>query len=134
MSYPAGFCQVLHRILNQNLFGKLRIMSIQQDPILWLQEWYMKQSNNVWEHSYGIKIDTIDNPGWMLSVDLKDTLLEGVVLENTSIERSDNDWVHYKILNNQFLGYGGPENLSELIIVFRSIYDKKQQSDLTPTL
>ena len=101
-------------------------MSIKQEPLLWLQGWYKDKTNSVWEHSYGIKIDTIDNPGWKLSVDLKGTLLEGVILENTSIERSDDDWIHYKVIDNQFVGYGGPENLSELITIFRGIYNKKR--------
>jgi hypothetical protein len=31
-------------------------------------EWYTKQCNGDWEHSYGIRIDTIDNPGWSLTL------------------------------------------------------------------
>ena len=39
----------------------------------WLQSWYEKQCNSDWEHNYGIKIETLDNPGWSITVDLVDT-------------------------------------------------------------
>ena len=35
-----------------------------------LQAWYAAQCNGKWEHTYGIAIGTLDNPGWSLSVDL----------------------------------------------------------------
>ena len=41
-----------------------------------LQNWYKMHCDGDWEHSYGVIIDTLDNPGWKLSVDLTDTLLE----------------------------------------------------------
>lgn len=31
----------------------------------WLTSWYKTQCNGDWEHSYGIEISTIDNPGFM---------------------------------------------------------------------
>jgi hypothetical protein len=32
------------------------------------QHWYLEQCNDLWEHSYGVKIDTLDNPGWLLVI------------------------------------------------------------------
>jgi hypothetical protein len=95
------------------------------ESLAWLQAWYKTQSNGVWEHSYGIKIDTIDNPGWNIVIDLKGTPLQGVYFEIELIERSKNDWVSYKITDDQFIGYGGPENLGELIDLFKEIYEKQ---------
>nr|TKK07812.1 hypothetical protein SrhCFBP13529_11555 [Stenotrophomonas rhizophila] len=40
-----------------------------------LQKWYADQCDGDWEHSFGIRIDTLDNPGWTVSVDLTDTAL-----------------------------------------------------------
>ena len=40
------------------------------DELQLLQEWYVAQCDGDWEHSYGVKIDTLDNPGWSLKVDL----------------------------------------------------------------
>ncbi|MDE6471389.1 MAG: immunity 53 family protein [Eubacterium sp.] len=33
------------------------------DVLNWLQEWYRQNCTDEWEHFYGIKIDTLDNPG-----------------------------------------------------------------------
>jgi hypothetical protein len=44
-----------------------------RDALYLLQRWYVAQCNGEWEHSYGIEIGTLDNPGWSLRVDLKDT-------------------------------------------------------------
>src|SRR5687768_5199637 len=40
-----------------------------------IQEWYTEQCDGDWEHSYGIVIETLDNPGWLVKVDLTDTAL-----------------------------------------------------------
>jgi len=29
-----------------------------------IQDWYRRQCDGDWEHSYGVKIETLDNPGW----------------------------------------------------------------------
>lgn len=29
-----------------------------------LERWYAAQCNGDWEHTYGITIETLDNPGW----------------------------------------------------------------------
>jgi hypothetical protein len=31
-----------------------------------IQKWYLEQCNGDWEHSYGIEITTMDNPGWYI--------------------------------------------------------------------
>ena len=46
-----------------------------------LQRWYRAQCDGEWEHEFGIKIDTLDNPGWTLKVDLVDTNLSDVPFE-----------------------------------------------------
>lgn len=43
------------------------------DTLQELQRWYRSQCNGDWEHSYGVKIDTLDNPGWSVTVELADT-------------------------------------------------------------
>jgi hypothetical protein len=29
-----------------------------------LSTWYQSQCDERWEHSFGLKIETLDNPGW----------------------------------------------------------------------
>lgn len=42
-----------------------------------LQTWYASQCDGGSEHAFGITIETLDNPGWTLKVQLTDTKLEG---------------------------------------------------------
>lgn len=85
-----------------------------------LQEWYMKQCNNDWEHEFGIKIDTIDNPGWVLTIDLIKTALQDKHFEPIDRQIASNNWVQCEIKNQQFIGYGGPQNLKDIIDEFLS--------------
>lgn len=32
----------------------------------WLSNWHKLNCNGDWEHTYGIKIETLDNPGWLV--------------------------------------------------------------------
>jgi len=92
--------------------------------IIELQNWYLSQCNDDWEHTYGIEIGTLDNPGWSLLIDLSDTDLGEVSYPETSYgigdsaESSGNDWVVTKIESGKFIGYGGPHKLEELISIF----------------
>ena len=85
-----------------------------------LRNWYAAQCDGDWEHSYGIKIDTLDNPGWSLSIDLADTSLSERPF--TSVHRGDSeegaDWLHCKIETGKFEAAGGISNLPEMLEVF----------------
>ena len=50
-----------------------------------LQQWYAEQCNGDWEHEFGIKIETLDNPGWSLEIDLAKTIYEGRKLSKSKI-------------------------------------------------
>ncbi|HXZ26719.1 MAG TPA: immunity 53 family protein [Terriglobales bacterium] len=83
-----------------------------------LERWYTSQCNGEWEHSYGVKLNTLDNPGWRVEIDLRDTKKEGVSLQTVKIERTDDDWIHYWIEKRRFQIACGPGNLSEAIELF----------------
>ncbi|WP_223836777.1 immunity 53 family protein [Paenibacillus oceani] len=89
------------------------------DNIKWLQEWYFSQCDGDWEHIQGVKITTIDNPGWYVELNVTETNLDRKVFENIKIERDDSDWLYCKVENNMFVGTGGPLNLDEIIVIFR---------------
>ena len=40
-----------------------------------LERWYAAQCNGDWEHTYGVTLETLDNPGWYFKVELADTYL-----------------------------------------------------------
>lgn len=75
-----------------------------------LQRWYHSQSDGDWEHCYGIKIDTLDHPGWQLSIDLEETDMEDVSF--TEVQHNemghhyeDNpDWFVCRKVGSKFVG------------------------------
>lgn len=85
----------------------------------WLQKWYLENCDGDWEHCYGIKIGTLDNPGWSIDIDIIDSDLEDKKFTEISIQRSEYDWIYCNVVNSTFRGRGGPKNLEELIRTFR---------------
>lgn len=88
------------------------------DVLQWLQQYYQSNCDGDWEHTWGIKIDTLDNPGWTVKINLQDTLLENQPFTCFEEERSEHDWVHCWVKENVFLGAGGPLNLITILTVF----------------
>lgn len=91
---------------------------MRKDNFLWLQKWYRTRCDGDWEHSRGIQLGTIDNPGWSLTVDLHDTELENRKFQEVEIERSEDDWIFCTVKDNQFQGRCGAENLPEVLKLF----------------
>jgi len=85
-----------------------------------LQSWYAANCDGNWEHTNGIVIDTLDNPGWRFEVDLADTPLNQRLFNPVSRQAQDldSDWVRCDVVNGKFRGFGGPTNLTELVNVF----------------
>ena len=70
-----------------------------------LQSWYRMHCDGDWEHSYGITIDTLDNPGWCVTVDLTDTLLEDVKFSAVCEGDPDSEverWIDCRKKNDTF--------------------------------
>ena len=91
-----------------------------------LQRWYLSQCNDNWEHSYGVTIDTLDNPGWRVSIDLADTNLENAAFAKVSYgieddsKSHDAEWLVCEKKQKQFIGHGSPMKLDEIISLFLS--------------
>lgn len=87
-----------------------------------LTEWYGKQCNGEWEHSFGVHVETLDNPGWLVKVDLTGTPLEH--RPYSPFERGEPDtganWLSCKIENKQFIGAGGARDLEAVLEAFLS--------------
>ncbi len=41
-----------------------------------LQAWYAQQCDGDWEHSFGVSIQSCDNPGWWVKINLAGTTLQ----------------------------------------------------------
>jgi hypothetical protein len=88
------------------------------NPLSDLQSWYLSRCDGDWEHQYGVKIETLDNPGWSLKVDLCGTDAEDQTFGRTKIERTEDDWISCWVEKNEFNAAMGPQNLAEGIEIF----------------
>lgn len=90
------------------------------DTLQRLQAWYSRQCNGDWEHTYGVTVGTIDNPGWSLKIDLTGTDLQGRAFESAvrGVEEESENWIHCKVEAHQFVGFRGPAHLGEIMEVF----------------
>ena len=89
------------------------------NSVEFMQKWFASQCNGDWEHDVGITIETLDNPGWRVSVNLKGTSLEDASFDLVDEERTDEDWVICRIEDGCFEGFGGVGNLMEILEVFQ---------------
>jgi len=98
-----------------------------------LQDWYHSQCNDDWEHSYGVKIDTLDNPGWSVTIDLDGTSLEekkfspvgyGTGKDGTTVS---DDWLHCHVEEKKFQAHGGPHKLEEMLQIFMRWIEEPNQ-------
>jgi len=93
------------------------------DNLAWLQQWYLSHCNGDWEHQNGVSIETLDNPGWHLTVNLTGTALQWRKFKDVRIERTELDWIDCRILGQPdapaFHGHGGALNLTEIVEILR---------------
>jgi Immunity protein 53 len=83
-----------------------------------IQKWYASNCDGEWEHEFGIKIDTMDNPGWSVSIDLDDTNLEGKEFRLIENHQSEESWIECRVKDNEFHGFGDPSKLEEILQIF----------------
>ena len=88
-------------------------------PIDFLMAWYRSQCNGTWEHAYGVTIETLDNPGWMVTIDLTDTALQNAPMQAISQERSETDWMSCKVDHGRFRAAGDAHKLPALLQAFQ---------------
>jgi len=94
------------------------------DSLAWLQNWYTEQCDGDWEHANGVQIDTLDNPGWSVNINLQDTryneVLNAVIVDENV---GDSDWIVCRIVDGKFEGRGDSQKLLVIVQRFRSWID-----------
>ena len=83
-----------------------------------LHLWYESQCNEDWEHQYGVSIETLDNPGWTVTIDLEDTGLEGKPFQTVEDLEPEREWIRCWVEELKFKGVGGPRKLEEILRIF----------------
>ena len=95
-----------------------------QDELEEIQRWYNSQCDGDWEHEFGVRIATLDNPGWTVQIDLEGTLLEGREFPLIKDMAPERDWIFCEVSEGKFRGAGGPLMLGR---VLRSFLDWAHQ-------
>jgi len=89
------------------------------DVLQELQNWYQSHCDGDWEHSNGVTIDSLDNPGWVVKVDLSETDLADRGFSEISHQmQHDSEWMLCRVVNQKFEGAGGPLMLEKILRVF----------------
>lgn len=100
------------------------------DELDWLMSWYAAQCDGSWEHGSGVKIETLDNPGWYLRIDLADTpLMDREFIPIAHDLESEVSWWSCKVENGQFVAACGARDLKSVVAVFRDWAVRTEVSD-----
>src|SRR5436305_14213899 len=84
-----------------------------------LQDWYLAQCNGDWEHTYGVSIGTLDNPGWIFDVELTDTSLAGKPFATLKQNMEHpTDWVHCSVSDHKSRGACRSLNIESALEIF----------------
>lgn len=89
------------------------------DNLTWLMRWFGGRCDGAWESECGITIETVDNPGWMIRIDLDGTGLDPSSFRPVAVQRTESDWVECKVADGLFYAGAGVNNLDEVLGIFR---------------
>jgi hypothetical protein len=83
-----------------------------------LQRWYSRQCDGDWEHSFGVRIDTLDNPGWTVTIDLEGTGLENRTFDGIAEDIDGPSWIRCHAGSGKFEAACSPGMLSNVVARF----------------
>lgn len=93
------------------------------DNLSWLATWFASQCDGEWESDYGLTLESVNNPGWALGIDLDGTGIDPDAFTTVADQRTEHDWVEAKVMDGVFHGGCSPENLNELVGIFRAFVE-----------
>ena len=86
-----------------------------------LQQWFAQQCDGDWEHDCGIRIETLDNPGWIIKINLAGTELEGrsfSPIAHGLDHEASTDWHSLSVKGDTFEAAGDPTKLTFMLQTF----------------
>jgi hypothetical protein len=101
------------------------------DELQWLEKWYATQCNGTWEHQHGILVQSLDNPGWLVKIDLNGTNIEKFasdqILRTTGVPPTAANqnlggpiWMLCEIRDRKFNGAGDQSKLRDILDCFQN--------------
>lgn len=89
-----------------------------------LQEWYTRQCNGLWEHSSGVSIESCDNPGWWVKINISETPLQNCEFTEVAdgVDNKRNAfgplWLNCYVENGTWNGAGDETKLENILGLF----------------
>lgn len=102
------------------------------NDLLWLLNWQYFQNTKKYDSS--VVFYTLDNPGWVLDINLLNTTMQNETLSLTTIDRSESDWIQYQINDNIFNIAGGALNLIEILQFFKTWVEETSKKKNVPLI
>jgi hypothetical protein len=109
------------------------------DTLTRLQAWYARHCNGEWEHTSGISIQSCDNPGWWVKIELAGTPLEACTFteigEGVDAQRFAQGpaWLSCRSENGVWHGAGDEAKLERILEIFltwaEACVDKGTEAD-----
>ena len=101
------------------------------DLLIWLQEWFAAQCDGDWEHSAGVRIESLDNPGWLVTIRLRGTALEkhaanrvlatlGELPSAANGNVVTGEWLECRLDDGEFRGAGDASKLGAILGHFKT--------------
>ena len=94
----------------------------------WLDGWYQRQCNGEWEHTQGVRLKSLDDPGWHLTINLAGTSAVNARPQQLRMETQSGGWLACSIADECFEGSGDPRKLEQIIGVFRRWVETEGQT------
>ena len=88
------------------------------DVINEIENWFSSQCDGNWEHQGGVRIESLDNPGWLVEIKLPHAKEALRNFAQRNEDRSERDWIQCSVSGDTFKGAGGPSNLAEILATF----------------
>lgn len=94
----------------------------------WLDGWYQRQCNGEWEHTQGVRLKSLDDPGWHLTINLAGTSAVNARPQQLRLDTQSGGWLACSIAGECFEGSGDPRKLEQIIGVFRRWVETERQT------
>lgn len=91
--------------------------------INWITNWFASHCDGDWEHENVINIETVNNPGWYITIGLNYTDLDDIVIGPIKSRVSETDWYDYKIEDAKFTAAGDLSKLEFLLTKFKELVE-----------
>ena len=99
-----------------------------------IQRWYESQCDGDWEHEFGVRIETLDNPGWSVEIDLAGTPLADRPFAPIEDMAPPREWLSCRVSEGRFRGAGGPPMLGRILRAFLEWARRAQGESAPPTV